>query len=316
MRFSPSHVALAALLLPATLMAQSRSFLPRTTTFPSSTRAMALGDSYVLTAGHSDVIFYHPARVTDASGFGADLQSWGTDGASAASAAAFSGSFEGFGGAWGIGIRMLQFGVPSDGGAGGGVPQAPIGQDHHFVSGGDPVSERTATIAFGRELFGGISLGVAMDLVDARFGASQDNAMLFDAGLSTDVGPVGVALTAHDMGSKPFGDFGTGPSRVVLGAGAYGEQVGILDVGFAANAGIDADDQFTFGAGVEIGYYPIQGRTFVARLGMQDVPDGSSVSPVTAGFAFWADNLSLEWAFRPLGDSLGTGTHRFGVRWR
>lgn len=307
MRLTLSSVALAALLLPAAVVAQTQSVLPRTTTLPASTRAMALGDSYVMNAGHSDVLFYHPARLTSASGFGADLQRWGV----AASAAAFSGSFDAFGGTWGLGLRSLQYGVPD-----GGSFQSPVGQDHHFVSGGDPVSERTATIGYGREVFGGISAGLAVDLVDTRVESSQHNIMLVDIGLSTDLGPLGLGLTAHDIGDKPFGDFGSGPSRVVLGAGAYGQQVSGLDLGLAANAGIDAEDELTFGAGVEIGYYPIQGRTFVARIGVQDVPDGSDVSPLTAGFAFWADDLTVEWAFRPVSDADEGGTHRFGVRWR
>ena len=247
MRLSFPSIALAALLLPAALVAQTQSFLPRTTTLPASTGAMALGDSYVMNSGHSDVLFYHPARLVDASGFGAVLQRWGVAG----SAAAFSGSFDAFGGTWGIGVRSLQYGVPD-----GGSFQAPVGQDHHFVPGGDPVSERTATIGYGREVFGGISAGLAIGLVDARVESSQNNIMLVDVGLSTDLGPLGLGLTAHDIGDKPFGDFGAGPSRIVLGDGAYRQQVGILDLGLAANAGIDAEDELTYGAGLEIGYYP------------------------------------------------------------
>ena len=72
----------------------------------------------------------------------------------------------------------------------------------------------------------------------------------------------------------------------------------------------------TLGGGVELGYYPIQGRTFVARLGFQDVPEDSEAAPVTMGFAFWADDLTIEWAFRPVSDADEGGTHRFGVRWR
>ncbi len=307
MRLSIPSLALAALLLPAAAVAQTQSFLPRTTTLPASTRAMALGDSYVMNSGHSDVLFYHPARLTEASGFGADLQRWGV----AASAAAFSGSFEAFVGTWGIGVRSLQYGVPD-----GGSLQAPVGQDHHFVSGGDPVSERTATIGYGREILGGISAGLAIDLLDARIASSQHNIMLVDVGLSTDLGPLGLGLTAHDIGDKPFIDSDAGPSRIVLGAGAYGQQVGILDLGLAANAGIDAEDELTYVAGVQVGYYPIQGRTFVARIGVQNVPEGSEVSPLTAGFAFWADDLTVEWAFRPVSNADDGGTHRFGVRWR
>ena len=133
--------------------------------------------------------------------------------------------------------------------------------------------------------------------------------------VAREVGPVIVAVTVHDLGDKPLLGTGAGPSRVVIGAGNYGHQVGIFDIGYAARVGLD-DDAVTYGGGVEVGYWPIQGRTFVARVGFQEVPDGSDASPITTGFAFWGDNITVEWAFRPFrGADLG-GTHRFGVRWR
>jgi len=307
MRFPTTLVVTAALLAPSAATAQLESTLPKTTTLPASARAMALGDSYAMTSGHADALFYHPARLTSAQGFGGSLQRWGA----ASSAAAFSAAFDFLGGTWGVGLRALQFSVPD-----GSVFLAPTGQDHLFDPGGDPVSERTATIGYGRELFAGVSLGVAVDLLDTRVQSSLNNVMLFDAGLATDLGPVGIGLTAHDIGGKPWSDYGSRPSRIVLGAGTYGRQAGIFDLGFAANAGLDADDDLTYGGGVEVGYYPIQGRTFVARIGFQDVPDGSETSPLTTGFAFWADDLSIEWAFRPVSGGEEGGTHRFGVRWR
>ncbi len=74
------------------------------------------------------------------------------------------------------------------------------------------------------------------------------------------------------------------------------------------------DGELLAGAGLEVGYWPINGRTFVARIGVERVPEGEA-SPLTLGFAFWGDDLVLEWAFRDFG-TLGEGTHRFGVRWR
>ena len=79
----PMHLPIALALLsvltfsPA-ISAQSHSVLPRTTTLPASTRAMALGDSYVLNSGKADVLFYHPALLARATGFGGSLQRWGS----------------------------------------------------------------------------------------------------------------------------------------------------------------------------------------------------------------------------------------------
>ena len=184
--------------------------------------------------------------------------------------------------------------------------------------------ERTASIGYGRELLGALSLGLAIDLLEIRLESLQQNIMLIDFGISADLGPIGVGLTAHDIGNKPFHDvpdepfedFGPRPSRIVLGAGTYGQEVGIFDVGFAANAGVDSQDSLTYGAGAEIGYYPVRGRTFVLRIGLQNVPQNSEMSSFTTGFAFWLDDFILEWAFRPVSSAPERGSHRFGISWR
>lgn len=296
-----------ALSVPGALSAQFEGALPKTTTLAASTRAMALGDSYAMSSGHSDAVFYHPALLTGSSGFGGTMQRWNAPG----SFTSFSAAFDLFGGSWALGGRSLQYGVPD-----GSTLVAPTGQDHLFVPGGDPVSERTVTLAYARDIVAGISAGLAVDLLDARINRAQHNVSLVDLSLAREVGPVSVGLTAHDIGEKPFVDYGARPSRIVLGAGAYGRQVGILDVGFATNLGLDAADELTYGAGVEVGYWPIQGRTFVARLGVQDTPEGSEASPVTMGLAFWADDLTVEWAFRPFSGADEGGTHSVGLRWR
>ncbi len=86
------------LFVPASLSAQTGGVLPKVTQLPASTRAMALGDSYMMNAGHADAIFYHPALLTGARGFGADVQRWGGE----SSSAAVSGAMQWYGGesAW------------------------------------------------------------------------------------------------------------------------------------------------------------------------------------------------------------------------
>ena len=59
----------------------------------------------------------------------------------------------------------------------------------------------------------------------------------------------------------------------------------------------------------------MRGRTFVGRVGVRRVPEGEA-SPVSLGFAFWGDDLVLEWAWQPFGDPVDAGTHRFGIGWR
>lgn len=269
---------------------------------------MALGDSYQMSSGHADAIFYHPALLTDARGFGLDVQRW----SSVSSAAALSAATPFFGAVVGIGLRSLQYGAP-----GSGPLAAPAGPDHLFLAGPVPVSERIATLAYARTLpIFDLDLGVSVDLVDERVGPSTHHVTLYDVGLARDLGPVIVGLTVHDIGEKPILETGARPSVVTLGAGRYGQQLGPLDVGAAAHVGLDREDEVTYGGGIEVGYWPIQGRTFVARFGFQDVPDGSDASHFTTGFAFWGDDITLEWAFRPVSGADEGGTHRFGVRWR
>ena len=78
MRLPIALVLLSVLTFSQAISAQSHSVLPRTTTLPASTRAMALGDSYVLNSGNADVLFYHPALLARATGFGGSLQRWGS----------------------------------------------------------------------------------------------------------------------------------------------------------------------------------------------------------------------------------------------
>lgn len=282
----------------------AQTVLPHAAQLPASTRAMALGDSYQPGSGHADAIFYHPALLERASGFGLDWQRWSTE----SSAAAASAAVDWLGGTVGVGLRSLQYGAPDL------LIEQPLPDD--LFESGVPVSERIATLGYSRDFYFGLDVGVTMDLVDQRLGSDVHGVALFDVGIARDVGEVIVALSAQGIGEKPIFDTGDEPARYTLGAGNYGRPVGPLDVGFAAHLSLDDEEDLSYGGGIEVGYWPIQGRTFVARLGIQDVPDGSEASPVTMGLAFWGDDITVEWAFRPVGDVDEGGTHRFGLRWR
>ena len=303
-------VLVAALLAPAALGGQVRGNLPKVLTVPSSTRAMGMGNAYVLTERHADALFYHPALLSRASGFGLDLQRWTSEATSATASAAMAW----FGGGVGIGLQTLQYSAPS--------ANVPAGADALFTGGNVPVSERVATLGYGRVLKG-FEVGLAGKLVDQRVGTALNTIGLWDVGVAHGVGPFMVSLTAKDVGPQAFDtdeaedtedDVDARPARFVLGAGAYGQEVGIFDLGVAAQVSYSSDETLV-GGGLEVGYWPITGRTFVARVGVQTVPDGSEASPVTFGFSYWGDDLVLEWAYQDYGD-LGEGTHRFGVRWR
>lgn len=283
---------------------------PRVLSTPASPRAMALGGAYMMNANHADAVFHHPALLTGATGFGLDVQRW-SGGATAAAAAAATGWL---GGGIGIGLQLLTAGLPeAHGPAAAGAPR-PEHQDELLTHGPVPLSEQVATLGYARKLFG-VQLGVTGKLVELRLDGARSSTVLADVGAARAVGPVTVGLTVKDVGNDPFeadGDFA--PARVVLGVGSYGAQVGPLDVGFTGALSHGSGDP-RIGGGLEVGYWPISGRTFVARVGVQTTPEGSEADPLTLGFAFWGDRVVLEWAYQSFGE-LDAATHRFGVRWR
>lgn len=299
-------VALCFALLPAPSLAQQADFLPKLHQMSVSTRAMALGDAYAMDSGHADAVFAHPALLANASGMGLEVQRWGPE----SSAVALSAAFGWLDGGVGVGLRTLQYSVAAE-----ANPLVPGGQDHLFGSGGLAISERVATLGFARETWLGLDLGVGVDLVDLRVGDERESLVQVDVGLAREVGPLTFGITVADLGEKPESGSGDRPSSVSLGAGAYGRPVWIFDLGVAATVGLE-DDEVVYGGGIEIGYWPIVGRTFVARLGFQDVPEGSDALPVTTGLAVWLDEISIEWAFRPFSGADEGGTHRFGLRWQ
>ncbi len=172
---------------------------------------------------------------------------------------------------------------------------------------GEGVAESAATITYGRSLFG-IDVGVSGRLYTQRFGTARTTREAFDIGAASSLGPMDVALSVRNVGSDE--DL---PTEVVLGAGGYGQPVGPLDIGFAAQAGYRDDGEFTVGGGAEFGYWPVRGRTFVGRVGFRRVLEGEA-SPVTFGGSFWGDSLVLDYAFQAV-DGFD-GIHRVSVGWR
>jgi len=305
MRQLPPLLLALVILAPSPALGQDAGSFPRVFELPASTRAMGLGDAYMMNAGHADAIFYHPALLTGASGFGIEMQRWGDD----ASSVAMSAATQWVGAGIGIGLTMLQYGAPA-----GGTFAAPQGQDHLFTQGPVAVSERAIVLGYAREILG-LDIGVNGKIVEERIGTARDAAGLFDVGAAGAVGPVRIGLTVRDIGEDPLVADPDATPRIVLGAGSYGRQVGIFDLGASA-AATWSDERTTVSGGVEVGYWPVRGRTFVARIGFQKPDEGSDMSPVSLGFSFWGDDVTAEWAFRPYGGDESGGTHRFALRWR
>ena len=266
----------------------------------TSTRAMALGGAYVMGSGQADAVFQHPSLLRDASGMTLDVQRWGSASGSTSAAAVTSW----FGGSVGVavGVQSMQYGY-SD-------PTPPTGRalDGLFSDTSAPISERAALLGLSRGFdTGDVDWGVALRFSEERVENVRSTDLEVLLGASREVGPVTVGVT--------FPDVGRTITDVDIGVGAYGWELGPLDLGVSGRLS-GFDDEVVAGRGVEVGYWPVRGRTFVGRVGVQSVPDGSVASPVTLGFAYWGDDLVLEWAFQPYDGAPESGTHRFSIGWR
>ena len=215
MRLSLLFTVAFGIVFTASVDAQNTGTLPRVLQLPASTHAMALGDAYMMNAGHADAIFYHPALLVGASGFGLDVQRWGAN----SSSTTVSAARQWLGGGIGVGLQTLQYGAQAE-----GLLAAPAGQDHLFTLGASPVSERVATVAYAREL-GGLDIGIATKLVEERVGTTRDAALLVDFGVAADLGPVRAGLTYRNGGRdlSPGGLDMARPDGLTFGLGAYGE---------------------------------------------------------------------------------------------
>jgi hypothetical protein len=263
---------------------------------------MGLGGAHMMTSDEPTAVFEHPALLRGASGLALDLQRWGEH----AEATSVSAATSWWGGkvSVGLGLRSFQHtAVAVDGFEG------PHPQDRLFVRAGIASSDRVAALGAAMTFFD-LDWGVSLRLAEHQFGSPgvvrrKDAEVGF--GVAREVGPVTVGLSAHDLLDDP--------ADLELGVGSYGWEVGFLDVGVTARLGL-VDEDLVGGGGLELGYWPVRGRTFVARVGAQSVPDGSDANPMTMGFAYWGDALILEWAFQPFTDAAEGGTHRFSIGWR
>lgn len=281
--------------------ARAQQRAPIVLELPASTRALALGGAFVTAGGDHDAIFYNPALLASARGMGAAVQRYG----SASTLGVFAAAMELAPGGLGIGVQVLDYGAaPTDPGASAGLlDRGPV-----------LASNLAATIGYARPIKG-VRVGVAGKFVEQRFGEERDGAAALDIGAAANVAFVTVALAVQNLGGglEIGGERLTLPRRVVLGAAHPSRIVGPFDLVTTAAVSALEDGTVRPALGVELAYWPVQGRTFVARAGVRR-PELEGASPVTFGGAFIGDRFSVEYAYEGL-EGPGGG-HRVGVRWR
>ncbi|MDB4947512.1 MAG: hypothetical protein JWM27_161, partial [Gemmatimonadetes bacterium] len=177
--------------------------------------------------------------------------------------------------------------------------------------------ELAATVAYARKVRGRFRVGAGAKLVQERLGGAQDAGWAVDLGAAARVGPATVGLAARDLG--PALEIGGArarlPARVTLGATLRRQEVGPLDVTAAAEATRLAGGRLVPAAGVEVGYWPVVGRTVAARAGVRRGVEGEGARVTLGGGMRW-DRLSIDYAWQGL-DGAGSGAaHRVGLTWR
>lgn len=290
---------------PEIARAQSPDHGPLVLELPASTRALALGGAFYTVGGDSDAVFFNPALLEGGGGVGAAMQRFGT----ASLFGTVSGATEWSSASVAVGVQLLSYGAPD-----GGMAVLSHDAQSLFTSGGTGTSEVAISVGYAREIVG-IRAGITGKLVDQRLGGYHDATGAVDVGVATNVGPARIGLAVQNLGpGLTLGETEAAlPARVTVGAATQALPVGPLDLGWSAAVSREADGAVVPGAGMEVAYWPVRGRTFTARVGLRRAREGFG-HPVSFGGAFNGDRLALDYAYQPYDD--GRSAHRFGVSWR
>ena len=274
---------------------------------PASVEAAAYGNAPYLFGGGADLLFYAPALIGRANGMAAGLHRYGSEGTLAT-----LGSKGGVGlGDFAVGLQYMRYG-------GSGTATFPDLQYAAFGD-GEPVTEFAASLGYARALFGGVDVGVVAKYLELHFKrALRDRTLVVDLGVAREFGPAMVSLTARNLGSdvetRVITDIADRiPTQLALGVSTETFEVGELDMFLTSQVARRRDGEVIPAGGVEVSYWPVQGYTFRLRAGLQRVVEDQR-SPLTFGFAFTGDALTLEYAFQAF--DVEGNAHRFGLSFR
>ena len=285
---------------------------PRVLQLTTSTRALALGGAFWTGGGGgAHAIFHHPALI---SGQGFDISVGGPYSRDDDVYAALSASGAWWGGTVATGLAVFDYGASPGLDALREAARTPA--ERARLAGAlrarPATTEFVGSVAYTRELLG-FGVGAAVKLVGQTVGGVRGRTGAVDLGLSRGIGRVDAALTLQNMGPdlELGGRHVPLPLRLVLGAGTGGRlQVGPLDIGAAVQVAHERSGDIVPGGGVEIAYWPIQRRVFIARIGAARVVEGDGL-PVTLGAGFEGDRFRLDYSYSEH-DPIA-GPHRIGI---
>ena len=267
---------------------------------PGSTRALAMGNAFVLGSTDSDAIFYNPALAEQLRGFGGAVQLLPQENLPDGRLFTLSAGAEWWGGAVALGLQALSYDAVGD------------EIDPGFVN----ASGIMGAVAFTRRIWR-IRLGLTGKFLEQRFADSRDATGTVDVSTAANFNIFSVGLSVQNLGPELNLDR-TGfpaaandlPERVAFAISTRPRPAGPFDVLASGSIASDFDGDITGGLGAEIAYWPRSGRTFFARVG--GLRDPQEEMRLTLGGGFWGDRVTLDYAF-VAGDG---GAHRVGVRWR
>ena len=273
---------------------------------PAGTRASSLGGAFVPGVPDADAVFAGPAYQAGLRGFAGGVGWWSAE----ALSLSLSGGGEWLGGALAAGLQTLDYEAQAHGYADLFDAEAALG-----AGGPLHVAERAASIAYARRVWE-LELSVTGKLLETRASGESARGAAFDVALGRMIGPVRLALAAQHLG--PALDVGdselTLPARVTLSGATRSVVVGPLDVVATAALAVREDGEVLPAGGLELGYWPLPGRTFFARVGARRAD--AALLPVTLGAGFSGDRIGVDWAFVPYDDGATDGAHRISVRLR
>jgi hypothetical protein len=299
-----SSLLLLLLLVSSPVQAQVRENAPLLLDLPSSTRALGLGDAYHLASADNDAIFYHPGLIDAARGIGASVAFFDR-----ATLATMSGAAEFWNGGVGFGVQSLSYSAATRTSGAFARGEAGLGE-----SGDVNAGEVVVSTAYGRSIKG-FRVGLVGKYIEMRVPGERDATVAGDLGIARRIGFVTAGISARNLGRAPQleGEDVTLPLTLTLGASTQSRPVGPLDVALAAAVSRREEGTIVSQGGVEIGYWPVSGRTFIARAGVRYIED-SDIRPLTLGAGFVGDRIGIDYAFQEYDGA--AALHRVGVRLR
>jgi hypothetical protein len=296
---------LVLLLLVATpVQAQVREHAPLLLELPASTRAHGLGNAYHLASADNDAIFYHPGLLDAARGIGASLAFFDQ-----AVLVRMSGAADFWRGGVGFGVQSINYSAPTRTSGAFARGEAGLGE-----AGGVNASELAVSAGYGRSIRG-FRVGLVGRYIEMRVPWERDGTVAGDLGIARRIGFVTAGFSARNLGRAPEleGEEAALPMTLTLGASTQTRAVGPLDVALAAAVSRREDGAVVPHGGVEVAYWPVNGRTFIGRVGIRYIDD-SDIRPLTLGAGFVGDRIGIDYGVQ--GYYGADPVHHVGVRLR